>query len=224
MFLGSILNLLFPPRCASCKMEGDFLCKICRNALRIKNIRLISLNPSREDFEHLDGVIYGLDYATNPEIQLAIKQFKYKYTKDLVDYFGSILSEKLGQLSMLNDKKVLFVPVPLHRKREWKRGFNQAQLIADSTAKKMGKRAIVSSLLLRPKNTLQQAKLSKRDRHENLKHAFTLNGNIDSLKEKVCFLVDDVCTTGVTLDNCAKLLKEEGVTRVYGLVVARAFK
>ena len=73
-------------------------------------------------------------------------------------------------------------------------------------------------------NTSQQAKLNKEARHQNLSEAFEVVGNLKQLSETVCFLVDDVCTTGATLDSCARVLKEAGIQKVYGLVVARAFK
>jgi len=200
------------------------MCQKCRDALKIRKIRSVSYSPSQQDFKYLDGVIYGLDYAENPEIQAAIKQFKYKFTQDLVDYFGKILAEKLGQLRMVKDKQVTLIPVPLHKKRQWQRGFNQAQLIAENVAKRMGDLAQVDLVLIRIKHTSQQAKLNKAERHKNLLEAFEISGDLEKLDDKICFLVDDVCTTGATLDSCAKLLKEKGVFKVYGLVVARAFK
>ncbi len=220
----SILNILFPPHCVSCKQEGDFLCKNCVQKLDTKVIKRKSVYPSYLDFKHLDGLIYGLDYAKNSQIQSAIRQFKYKFTKDLVNCFSDLMSQKMNELNMLNKKDSVLIPVPLHKKRLHYRGFNQADLLAKSTQKYYGKRASVHHLLLRVKNTSQQAKLTKKERHLNLENAFKIKGDLSVLSEKVCFLVDDVCTTGATLDNCARILKEAGVKKVYGLVVARAFK
>ncbi|MFH0838433.1 MAG: ComF family protein [Patescibacteria group bacterium] len=223
-FINILLNVLFPPRCAACKREGDFLCKNCVQQFRIKPIKAKSLHPSSEDFEHLDGVIYGLDYAENPEMQAAISQFKYKFNRELAYYFADLVCRKLKELRMINGRRTSFIPVPLHKKRLNYRGFNQAQLIAEATAERFGEGAEVNNLLCRVKNTSQQAKLNKKERRLNLTEAFEVTGDLESLSGKVCFLVDDVCTTGATLDNCARVLKENGIKKVYGLVVARAFK
>jgi len=221
---GQLLNLFFPPRCVSCKQEGDFLCKNCVQELKIYPLKAKSVYPSSEDFEFLDGVIYGTDYAKNPQIQAAITQFKYRFTRELVGEFGQIISDKLKELAMIRNKKTVLVPVPLHKKRLNYRGFNQAELIARESALRFGEKAAVHSILSRVKNTSQQAKLNKHERRQNLAEAFEVSGDISLLTGKVCFVVDDVCTTGSTLDNCAKVLKECGIKKVYGLVVARAFK
>jgi competence protein ComFC len=220
----SILNLFFPPRCVSCKQEGDFLCKNCVQELKIHPLKAKSVCPSSEDFEYLDGVIYGADYAKNPQIQAAIMQFKYKFTRELVSQFGTLVSDKMKEMGMLRIRPAVLIPVPLHKKRLNYRGFNQAELIAHETLQQYGGKAEVLSLLSRVKNTSQQAKLNKKERIENLAGAFEVTGDLTLLNGKICFVVDDVCTTGSTLDNCAKVLKRCGVKKVYGLVVARAFK
>jgi len=222
--LGFIFNLFFPPRCVSCKKEGDFLCKKCVQQFRISNLRAKSIYPSSDEFEYLDGVIYGADYAKNPQIQAAIMQFKYKFTRELVGQFGNLVSNKMKEMGMLKNRHAVLIPVPLHKKRLNYRGFNQAELIARETAAQFGGQVQVHSFLSRIKNTSQQAKLNKKERVENLAGAFEVTGDLKLLNGRICFIVDDVCTTGSTLDNCAKILKERGVKKVYGLVVARAFK
>jgi len=174
----------------------------------------------------MDGVIYALDYAENPQIQAAIQQFKYRFTKELAEYFGDLIAQKLRELSMNKGKTNILIPVPLHKKRLNYRGFNQAELIAKSVCERVGDSRI-SHLLRRVKNTSQQAKLNKKERHDNLEDAFVLESGLlqeSGLQNSVYFIVDDVCTTGSTLENCAKVLKESGLKKVYGLVVARAFK
>jgi len=223
-----ILNLLFPPRCVSCKKEGEFLCKDCIKQFSIFNLQFSKKKPkdAQKEWKYMDGVIYALDYAENPQIQAAIQQFKYRFTKELAEYFGDLIAQKLGELSMNKGKTNILIPVPLHKKRLNYRGFNQAELIAKSVCEKVGDSRI-SHLLKRVKNTSQQAKLNKKERHENLEDAFILESGLaheSGLQNAVYFIVDDVCTTGSTLENCAKVLKESGLQKVYGLVVARAFK
>ena len=170
----------------------------------------------------MDGVIYALDYAENPQIQAAIQQFKYRFTKELAEYFGDLIAQKLRELSMNKGKTNILIPVPLHKKRLNYRGFNQAELIAKAVCERVGDSRICH-LLRRVKNTSQQAKLNKAERHENLEDAFEAE-DFSADKNSVYFIVDDVCTTGSTLENCTKVLKKSGLQRVYGLVVTRAFK
>ncbi len=215
-----ILNTLFPPRCSSCKQEGAFLCKSCQKELKIKPIS--PYKKKEKEFEYLDGVIYGMDYEENPAVQAAVKQFKYKYTKELGKSFAKVMNTKIGELNMTKNKDIELVPVPLHKKRYNQRGFNQAEVLVDYLAKE--REVEITPVLKRIRNTSQQAKLKKEQRHLNLKNAFLLNTNFVHKKDNIIFLVDDICTTGATLENCAKALKNGGAEKVYGLVIARANK
>jgi len=236
-----ILNTLFPPVCVSCKKEGDFLCEDCLKSLDKKKIHPIYSKTEKDpDFHFLDGVIYALDYAKNPQIQAAVKQLKYRFTQELAEHFSNLIAEKIGDLTMAKNKRIILIPVPLHRKRLNYRGFNQAEIIAKAVANKMtdGK-ADVIDLLERSRETQQQAKLDKASRHKNLKDAFKISDQFchsdrsggmnkkcvhEYSSSNLYFLVDDVCTTGSTLENCGEVLKSNGFKKVYGLVIARAFK
>ena len=226
-FLTILLNTLFPPVCVSCKKEGDFLCLNCIKGLSKKKIRPHYQKAPDPDFHHLDGVIYALDYAKNPQIKAAIKQFKYRFTQELADHFANLISEKIGELNMIKRKKVILIPVPLHKKRLNYRGFNQAEVIARAVVNKLSNsKAEVIEMLERTRHTKQQAKLDKEARHENLEGAFVLNKFcVQKYNPKnLYFIVDDVCTTGTTLEHCTKALKKNGFGKVYGLVIARAIK
>ena len=179
------------------------------------------------DFHHLDSVIYALDYAKNPQIKAAIKQFKYRFTQDLADHFANLIAEKIGELNMVKNRKIILIPVPLHKKRLNYRGFNQAEVIANAVHHKLPKgKSKVIEILKRIRHTKQQAKLDKEGRHKNLEGAFVLNKNFvhKYSSKNLYFIVDDVCTTGTTLEHCTKALKENGFKKVYGLVIARAIK
>lgn len=229
-----ILDTLFPPYCVSCKKEGVFLCTDCLAELKKRKIVETSCRTSQKsaEFTHIDGLIYALDYAKNPQIKAAISQFKYKFTQEMADYFGDLLVEKIGELSMTKNKQIILIPVPLHKKRENYRGFNQSEVICSKIKERLGNCVTISHAIKRTKNTSQQAKLNKKERHENLENAFVLNEEKARFKnDSIIFIVDDVCTTGSTLENCAIILKDsaclparQGVKKVYGLVIARAFK
>ncbi len=221
---GLLLNALFPPVCASCKSEGDFLCASCLGSLAKRKLRR-GARRGKAEFQNLSGVVYALDYAKNPQIRAAIRQFKYRFTEELAEPFARLVAEKIGELEMAKGRRLVLVPVPLHAKRFRERGFNQAEVVAEAVRRAMPESTCeVLNLLERPKETLQQARLGKAERELNLRDAFILNKKIvhKVSTDNLYFVVDDVCTTGSTLDSCAKVLKSYGVPRVYGLVIARS--
>ena len=245
-----ILNTLFPPVCVSCKKEGDFLCINCLRGLSKKKIRGSYHYSDKKDpdIHHLNGVIYGLDYAKNPSIQAAVKQFKYRFTEEMAEWFADLMVEKIRELKMTKNRRVILIPVPLHKKRLNYRGFNQAEVIAKAIQNRLPTMVEIRPYLERVRHTDQQAKLDKEGRHRNLKGAFKIRNtfchsdrrrdviyhismNKKCIQEQkncsqnpIYFLVDDVFTTGATLESCAEILKSNGFKKVYGLVVARSFK
>ena len=112
----------------------------------------------------------------------------------------------------------LVVPVPLSRKRRRWRGFNQAELLARAVAQNYGL-TLDSNNLIRIKHKKPQAKLNEIHRLANVKECFAWRGG--DLNKKNIILVDDVVTTGATLNECAKVLKAAGAGQVWGLVVAK---
>jgi len=110
------------------------------------------------------------------------------------------------------------VPVPLHRSREWERTFNQSALLADHLSALSG--IPVKLLLRRIKRTRPQTSLSGHARRRNLEGVFRLSQNV--LIPRSVVLLDDVVTTGATLEACAAVLRSAGVRKVYGLTIARA--
>lgn len=225
-FLERFLDFIFPPTCAYCKKEGEFLCIKCWEEVEIKAIKPRRGPRKKELWESLDGVIYGADYHKNPSIQAVISQFKYRFNRHMTCYLALLMVKKLKQLEMIKGKCVFLIPVPLHPRRRRQRGFNQAELLCQGIDAKWTRDVKSTQLLKRTKYTYQQAKLNKAERQQNLNNAFKLKEGADlkTLNKGVCFLVDDVFTTGATLESAAKTLKEAGVKKVYGLVVARAFK
>lgn len=154
-----------------------------------------------------------------------IHLLKYEYVTPVAAPLGEMLAQTVSELlPASNNTPPLLVPVPLHQSRRRARGFNQAELIARAAAKRLTQRfAVSSSLLVRHRETVSQVGLSREERIENMRDAF---GAIDRqrVKGRAVILVDDVMTTGTTLSECARVLKNAGAERVWAATVARAFQ
>lgn len=144
---------------------------------------------------------------------------KYRDKNFLAKKFAKILYEKIRSEIATYD---LIVAVPLHQKRLRKRKFNQAVLLCRELLKFFPKKNFYPDFLIRVKNTKPQVELRKKEREKNLKRAFLVNKKYrDEVMGKKILLVDDVMTTGATLENCAKELKRRGAKEVVSLVVAK---
>jgi ComF family protein len=137
---------------------------------------------------------------------------------------GKLLYEGLIQQEafekFIEDKEVLITSVPLHKNRERRRGYNQSGLLAKELAEKL-KISFVSDVLIRQKQTKPQFELKKEERKQNILGAFIVNQRYKSLiKSKKIILVDDIATTGATIRECAKILKQNGTGKVLGVTLA----
>jgi len=205
------LDLIFPSFCVSCGKDGSYLCKKCVNNVQIKSNSL-ELNKSA----YLKGVISATNYQ-NKTIQKAIKIFKYQFSEELGKSLAEVIRKKLIQCMKLS-KKFIFIPVPLHKKRYKWRGFNQSELLSIYLAEKY--KTLSVNLLKKIKHTKAQAKLSKKARLQNLKNAFSIQDvDIEIPKTTRIFIIDDVVTTGTTLNECAKILYKNGYKNIYGLTI-----
>jgi ComF family protein len=148
-------------------------------------------------------------------IRQAIHQFKYRHIKAMAGPLGQLLAEHLRTYPLTGD---VLVPVPLHPKRLRERGYNQADLLVREISGITGM-PVVDSLLVRRRDTITQARAANAaERRSNVKDAFTCRRELDGQR---VLLIDDVCTTGATLDACAAALKAAGAGTVWGLTAAR---
>ncbi|MDD5738742.1 MAG: ComF family protein [Candidatus Pacebacteria bacterium] len=243
-----ILNLLFPQFCLKCNKEGFLICPDCFSTIDLNPFqycpfcsvpnRVIKKGKcqSHQSFK-LNGVFSACDYK-NPLVKKMIFLFKYEpYIKNLgfplsnliISHFA--LTQKQGIFnSSASSKKAplatpstgsgqVFMPVPLFKKRERTRGYNQSAVIAEilSVAYKL---PFQKNNLIKIKNTKSQTEFSKKQREQNIAGAFAIK-NPALISEKTIFLVDDVFTTGSTMEECARVLKANGAKKVFGIVVAR---
>jgi len=226
-----ILNLLFPKFCLGCKKEGEYLCQDCKAVLEISEYQYCLCKNSKRVIEigkcqkcqtkKLNGLYFATDYQSSL-IKELIKKFKYEpfakeIAKDLacliLDHF--LLIEKSPQKDFAD---FLVAPVPLEKSREKWRGFNQAEEIGKELSKYL-KIPQISDILIKIKKTLPQVKLSQEQREKNVKEVFWIKNR--GFEKKKILLIDDVYTTGSTMEECARVLKKAGAKEVWGVVVAR---
>ncbi|MBN1643683.1 MAG: ComF family protein [Dehalococcoidales bacterium] len=222
---GAALDLLFPRFCVGCGREGDFICNSCLTSLaRIeppvcpkcgrpqKNYGLCS---SCLDWQSdIDGI--RSPFKFEGVMRKAIHDFKYRNLRAITVTLARLLNDYLVANPIPCD---VLVPVPLHDKRVRERGYNQSSLLAGELGKLTGL-PVNEDCLARVGHNLPQAKTgSVEERRQNVKGIFICRNNI--LKDRDVLLIDDVATSGATLNACAAALKEIGVPTVWGLTLAR---
>ncbi len=241
MYLEKVSNFLtelfFPSFCFGCQKEGTFLCQDCTSTLEISeyNYCLCGKNPlrlpadskngkcSRCQNKELSGLYSALPYKERPLTRKLIHQFKYPpYIKSLSKTLAIIIAKHL-LLAQNNAEEIwgnsVLVPVPLEINKQKNRGYNQTEELAKELSKIL-KVTVASNILAKIKSTLPQMKLSKAERENNLKNSFKIKKSSE-ISGKRIFLVDDVYTTGSTMEECAKILKQNNAKTVWGIAIAR---
>ncbi len=197
-----ILDRVFPVFCIECKKEGQWICADCVE----KNIsgrckRLENISPFL--FEH----IYLMEYDEKTLLGKAIRTLKYEYIEEMEIVFESFIKKTIPKKLDYD----IIVPVPLHKKRYAERGFNQVDIITKVLNKHTG--ISVNNVLKRTRATKQQARLTKEERLQNMDNSFTCT---NKLEVSSILLVDDVYTTGATIDACIKAITKSGNIRRIG--------
>jgi ComF family protein len=219
----NFLDLLFPPHCVNCGEIGNFFCADCSNKiLKIKSqtcpfCKKLSKNgktcPTCHRKYALDAVI-SFGYFKDPALKEIIHNYKYLKISALAEILSSFLVESITKEGVEFDA-VSFAPIT--KKRESWRGYNQAELLAEKVAKEFNKPLIK---LIKTKETKTQVGLTRKERIKNLESAFRLE-RPEEVAQKRVLLIDDVVTTGTTLNECALVLKKGGAKAVYGVVIAK---
>ncbi len=232
------LELFFPSFCLGCSKEGVLLCYDCRSILEISEYHycLCGNNPlrlppesrqgkcSRCQDKKLTGLYSALSYKEKFLTRKLIRQFKYEpyYLKTLSKTLADILLEHLFLAKKLTPEiweKSIIIPVPLE-KGKWKdRGYNQSELLGQEIGQALNVPLLLGNLI-KIKKTDSQMKLKAKDREENVREAFKVKNPVEFAGKKV-FLVDDVYTTGSTMEECARVLRNAGAKSVWGIIVAR---
>lgn len=209
---------------AAAGWEG-FLCRPCADGLPWLQNRCPRCANLLGERETVCSYCYGVDYAFaecmalgsyQGELRRALHRFKYYGQRSLAGPLGLLLCSKLARLPQSAAVDFL-VPVPLHRQRLLQRGYNQAALLAGVAGKKLG--LPVREILVRVKETQSQTGLNRRQRKENLRGAFCCCGDFQPGSRLL--LLDDVFTSGATVQEAARVLKKAGAGKVSVAVLAR---
>lgn len=210
--LNTILDIVFPVNCVSCDKNGEILCLEC-----------ISNFPKAE--RECEEWIYPLFDYRHPPIKKVIWQLKYNKKRNLADIVGQLIYEniilELSDLVVLeNFRDALLVPIPLTRKRLNERGYNQAMLLCKKISKIDNSFKILENVLIKIKETKHQANTKNRtERLRNLLGTFGVK-NSNLIHKRNIILIDDVTTTGATLFEAKKVLKQAGARKIIAFTIA----
>lgn len=241
-----ILDLIFPRFCFDCQKElnlkqASFICEACLNNIALNGVQchICGLRNNSGACRHcrkytfLNGLFAAGKYQ-DPILREAIHQFKYQGVKSLKKPLANLLVKYLKKENLIEIlENSILTPIPLTWRRKLSRGFNQSELLAKELSPILN--CPVINLLKRKKFSAPQAKIHNwKERKENIFGAFAVNSSFasdlsiirlpdDRLQtvEYRVILVDDVSTSGATLEEAARVLKEAGVKDVYGLVIAK---
>jgi ComF family protein len=229
--MDDIISLIYPKRCIFCDAvinyeNKRYLCKECERKYTFLEEHICEkcgkpLNNHRLSYCYdclKQDHIYTMGravYEYKGDVKEAIYRYKYYNRKE----YGKIFAQMINRyyLNNLYWELDLIIAIPLHQDKFNKRGYNQSAVIATHLGKLMGI-AVNNNLLIRRKNTLPQKELSDRGRISNVKNAFYYNS--DEICGNNILLIDDIYTTGSTIDSAASTLKANGAQNIYFLTIA----
>ncbi len=233
--LAALSSLFYPATCVGCSGDierPEYLCESCRG--RAPRITSPFCAKCSEPFSgaitqtfvcanckhrslHFDSAVAA--YRSRGLVRKLVHDFKYGHQRHLRHPLAEWLGETMNDPRLRGRRFDLIVPVPLHPARERERGFNQATLLAELLARQVA--VPLRAVLERIRYTHTQTAYDRAERMENLRDAFRLRKNMN-VRELRMLLIDDVLTTGSTLSECARVLKEAGAISVHAATAARA--
>lgn len=218
-----LLGVLFPRTCPLCKtiIVGIYICNDCKKELPyIIGPRCFKCGKpvlaeekeycgdcNRKKHKYKKGLTPFLHIG---KLKDSIYRIKYENKREYIDFFVDEII-KLHEKEIMSWQCDLIVPVPLYKNKKIKRGFNQAEVLASRLSKKLSIPYV--NALSRINDTLPQKQLNNTQRKKNLEKAFKINKNIVELNRVI--IVDDIYTTGSTIDECSKILLAHGAEEVY---------
>lgn len=228
-YIENIVNIIYPRRCPVCDdivpIEQGLACEECRR--KIKYIGMLRCRKCGKQLYDENAVFckdcekrrheyeYGLALYDYQSMKGSIYRFKYSKRSEYAKYYAKDIYEHLGEEIGRIGADAL-IPVPLHESRKTRRGYNQAEVLAKELSELTGI-PCYGNLVKRVKNTIPQKELDACERQNNLKKAFLIHSDVVKLNKTI--VVDDIYTTGSTVDAVARELRQHGVGKVYYLTL-----
>lgn len=213
-FLECVLNFIFPPVCGICLKENEkYICKDCKELIEFKALNRIDIYNDKNFSEHL----YIFKYEGI--IRQKILEYKFKEKSYLYRSFSEMILNNKINIKFINKYDVL-IPVPIHKDRMKTRGYNQSELIAKNLAYEIKNIKLESKVLIKTKNIVAQSSLNKKQRKNNIENVFIVR-NKEEIINKNVLILDDIYTTGSTVNECAKILKEAGCKDIGVITIAK---
>lgn len=211
------LNLIYPQTCGICnKISPGCLCKKCEIILEKQSeIKILYKGEELED-KYFDELIYAFKYEGI--IRKLILDYKFNEKSYLYKTFATFLlnNEKIFEKIQKYDK---IIAVPISKKRKKTRGYNQSLLIAKEIELRTNVN-VLNNCLIKTKNIVEQSKLNKEDRLKNIQGVYKIQ-NDEQIKNKKILLIDDIYTTGSTVNECSKILQKCNPSKIGILVLAK---
>lgn len=227
--LQPVMNIFYPRRCPICGgivlPIGELICNGCQKKLpiiqepRCKKCSKPIENEERELCYDCSKRVFHYQYGYalwvyNETLQKSMVAFKYKNKAEYATYYIRELMKYYRKPIQIMKVDVI-VPVPIHKKRLKQRGYNQAALLAKGIGEAL-ELPVEEQLLVRRKNTIAQKRLNDQERFQNLSHAFCVNAEVaKEYRFKKVLLVDDIYTTGSTIETCTNAMLNAGIKEVF---------
>lgn len=221
-----LLDLIFPKRCVSCGAFGKYICNKCFAKIEFLEKAICPIcqrqaisgktHPKCVGRFRLDGLAVACKYKG--PIKLAIQKVKYKWIYDIEKVLVDLLASQIWKFDLPQNS--ILVPIPLSKKRKNWRGFNQAEILTKTLSRKFIHP--FKDIFLRVIETKTQVGLTREERRRNIMGAFALNKKVGKkqIAGRNFILVDDVYTSGATMQEAAKILKKTGAKSVWAMAVA----
>jgi ComF family protein len=210
-WIGDFISLVFPRICAACGnslwKHEEIICQSCEFHLPKTNFHFSDENPVTKMFWGRADLVSGaafLYFNKGNKVQLLVHQLKYNGRKDIGVFLGMLYGQTLKYAPSFNSADVI-VPVPLHKKKYMKRGYNQSEQFGVGLGSVMSI-PLNRHLLVRTKATETQTRKSRFSRYQNVREIFLVN-QPENWRGKHLLLVDDVITTGATMESCIEALR-----------------
>ncbi|MCQ2979434.1 MAG: ComF family protein [Clostridia bacterium] len=210
-----LYNQLFPPRCYMCgkvhdKYEESLVCDDCKSIYKQYRVD--------KKFFDGDGKEIGIGiYRYDGVVRFLIQKLKYEKNKKIAYALSELAFEDVKNF-LLKHHVNYIVPMPIHKDRLKERGFNQSELIAKRLSEKLNI-PYRTDVIGRSRYTIPQSKLKNEERRDNVKNSFEILNEIEVMGKDI-FLVDDIYTTGSTIEECSKVLYEHNTRKVYFLSIS----